>query len=915
MIRESVLKMKWTNRHWIGVILLFFMAITLSLRLVPLLFLKDTGFLYIYDTDSYFTLRQIEVMVNNFPQYNWFDPMTAFPDGKLLDWGPLYPLVAAMLCLVFGATTHNAIVFVAGWVSPLMAVAMVPVMYYLGKIIWDWKAGLAAAGLISVVSLQYFSISSYGWVDHHVAEVLFSTLFFLSYVYTISYVKSHPVDWRSPYTLIFPVALSVLTGVIYFLGLLFSTTVIIVLIVIAIYMLLQNILDYFSEQSADYLLILNIGFLLISTISLFLFGFKQPGVSLIQYSIGIVYVNLLLIAETGVLYTFSRIFQGKKWLYLGSFAVLFGLGFFLIQSVPILQTTISQAQGLLFGFSAYSVGVVETLPLTLPGAWEQFNVALLLAVGGIMVLGYSVVKKKSSQSVFLLVWSVVMLLLAIQFQRIVIYFTVNVVLLSALCIAEPISWREDTLTGYCSAIFSRFFPDSGSPTTADRTQSNNAASKNEPELPRGTKVHPQESGKSRFPVKNKKTAPKRPVKNPLHYTSILKDCVIIIVVILTVVLLYISLSQDISYGLSTPQHQLSPDWVESLEWLQVNTPQTGVDYFKQYEARGFSYPPHAYGIMAIWDAGHWITFIAHRIPITNPFQNNLNGPRGTAAYFITENESIADDILAKFGGRYVITDSTMAVDRFTNLVPWVSGSTDISSYVKWFMVPDRNNPQQLQKIHLYDDAYFQTMVARLHNFDGSMTRPTTGEYVQYNIRYVPAPGEIAGDVHGYARVIASEQERDISRIMNDTVLAKEGKDTTTGRFADIFSDLPNRTLQEIPALKHYRLIHESPDNASVQIFPESGITTLPDIKYVKIFEYVKGAHISGEGIIEVPIVTNTGRIFVYRQASENGEFIVPYSTMGGHYEVNATGQYHIAGTSRYISVTEDEVLKGNLVSG
>ncbi len=160
----------------------------------------------------------------------------------------------------------------------------------------------------------------------------------------------------------------------------------------------------------------------------------------------------------------------------------------------------------------------------------------------------------------------------------------------------------------------------------------------------------------------------------------------------------------------------------------------------------------------------------------------------------------------------------------------------------------------------------------------------------------------------------SEQERDISRITNDTVLVREGKDITSGRFADSFSDLPNRTLQEIPALKHYRLIHESVDNASVQIFPESGITTLPDIKYVKIFEYVKGAHISGEGIIEVPIVTNTGRTFVYRQASENGEFIVPYSTTKSHYEVNATGQYHIAGTSRYITVTENDVKDGNRIA-
>ncbi|MCX6701133.1 MAG: hypothetical protein NTV68_14665, partial [Methanomicrobiales archaeon] len=169
--------------------------------------------------------------------------------------------------------------------------------------------------------------------------------------------------------------------------------------------------------------------------------------------------------------------------------------------------------------------------------------------------------------------------------------------------------------------------------------------------------------------------------------------------------------------------------------------------------------------------------------------------------------------------------------------------------------------------------------------------------------------------NGYARVVASAEDRDITRIPNDTVLVREGKDITTGRFADMFSDLPNRTIQEIPALKHYRLIHESPNNASVQSFPESGIVTLPDIKYVKIFEYVTGAHISGEGIIEVPIVTNTGRSFVYWQASENGEFVVPYSTESYSFGVHANGPYHIVGTSRNISVTEDDVVKGNLIKG
>jgi dolichyl-diphosphooligosaccharide--protein glycosyltransferase len=79
---------------------------------------------------------------------------------------------------------------------------------------------------------------------------------------------------------------------------------------------------------------------------------------------------------------------------------------------------------------------------------------------------------------------------------------------------------------------------------------------------------------------------------------------------------------------------------------------------------------------------------------------------------------------------------------------------------------------------------------------------------------------------------------------------------------------------------------------------------------VKIFEYVKGARIRGEGIIEVSVVTNTGRTFTYRQASRNGEFVVPYSTTGGMYDVRATGKYRIVGTGKEFSVTEEAVIQG-----
>ncbi len=87
-----------------------------------------------------------------------------------------------------------------------------------------------------------------------------------------------------------------------------------------------------------------------------------------------------------------------------------------------------------------------------------------------------------------------------------------------------------------------------------------------------------------------------------------------------------------------------------------------------------------------------------------------------------------------------------------------------------------------------------------------------------------------------------------------------------------------------------------------------------NLKMVKVFEIVKGAHIKGQGTIELQVVTNTGRTFTYRQESTDGEFIVPYSTVNNPYEVQANGKYRIIGTNIGIDVTEEDIIEGKDVN-
>ena len=318
----DISSLKGNPRIRVGIILLVFMAVALLLRLIPALFVKDSGFLYTYDTDGWYTLRQIEVMVHQFPQYNWFDPMTAYPTGKFIDWGPLYPFVAAVLCLITGATSQAAIVSAAGLVSPIMAALMVLSCIILEKRSVTGRRGSLLPALWPSISYHYFFLSSYGLIGHHIAEVFISTIFLLLYISTIVYARTHGLDRNNPRTLYVPTALAALAGVCYFCALLASPTVILVLVVIGIYTLVQCILDQWAGHSSNDLLITNGIFLSLSAALLVLFGFHATGISITQYSPGLVYIHLALLALTGVLFALSHVAGTKKSTYLVSLAVL-----------------------------------------------------------------------------------------------------------------------------------------------------------------------------------------------------------------------------------------------------------------------------------------------------------------------------------------------------------------------------------------------------------------------------------------------------------------------------------------------------------------------------------------------------------------------------------------------------------------
>lgn len=853
---------KYRSIFIVGLIALFSLF-ALWLRLLPMINMGNTDILsMVASDDPLFNLRQVEQMLANDLGYAWFDPMTLYPGGSGIYWGPLFPLIIALGCVITGAATRSEITGIALLVPPLMGVATVIVMYYVGKACGDWKTGLLASGFTAIVSGQFFSRSLFGYIDHHIAEVLFSTIFCLFYIYTILSEKDGQIRLNDLSTYKKTAFFAAITGIAYLLGLFTMPTMILFALIAGIFTVIQFIIDAYRGRTSEYLLITNCGVFFIAIVGLLLFGIKHAGLGLSLYSVGHIYAYAGLIGGTILLYLIAGYLKDKPKTYypltLAGCGIVFA-GVLFILSSDLFNLLVVELFAF-FGQAPITQTVQEARGWTTADAWRSFGYGLFLMLGGIIVMIYNNIKEEHPHQVFALVWSLVILFSTWQHIRYEYYLAINIALLSAVCVSFCMVWGWPAISGYLG--------------NSDALgTSSNSADTNRKEEPKGKRQ-------------------KRTKKQAVASVDTPVASILLVVIAVVLSLLFIQGSFSYSYGNADDNGFLmNQDWRESLEWMEGNTPETGVDYLRIYDQKTYVAPAGSYGIMSWWDYGHLITYIAKRIPNANPFQQGVAGTNGAAAYFMSRSEDTANAILDTLGTRYIITDIEMDSGKFWAMATWFNASAAIDPYQMTILVPREGSQSEYQSTQLNNQQYYLTTISRLHNFDGSMTEPSTVYYIEY----------VDPSVSGFTLpVMTAAVEMNVSAA-EQNVQAFNQK-APAGYHAIALSPSVVAPIDTVPALRHYRLVHESPTN----VFNSPTI----DLKYVKTFEYVRGAHIKGDGIIEVPVVTNTGRTFTYRQESINGEFIVPYSTTGNPYEVKTTGNYRIIGTDMQFEVPESAVIGG-----
>ena len=832
--------------------------------MIPMVVLAGTGNM-IAGPDAWYNLRLVEVALANNFGYIFFDPMTLYPTGQEIVWGPLFTYIASFFAIIAGAVSRVDVITAVSWAPAVLGALMVPVMFFLGKRIGDWKTGLISALFIAVIGGQFLYRSLYGHFDHHIAETLFSCLFCLCYVLALYALKDHKIDFKQIATLKLPLLYGVICGISYFLGLLTMTTIVVFGLFVSIFTLIQFILNQHSGKPTEYLLSLNVITFAVTAVGLLAFGIRNLDFGFTDYSLGLFLVHIFIILGTMVLYLISKLitkFEKPWYYYLGSLVILSIAGILILAAgLPDLFNSLIGNLSGFFSYSTTAATVQEMAAWSFDSAASSFNWAILLAIGGFACLIYSVWKHNEPGSLFVIIWSLFMFLATCGHIRWEYYFAANVALLAAVFVGWAFSFAGKDVILLLKKL-------TGNTNVEEPTENKKA-----------------KKSKARTQTASKKSDP-------------VKLGIFAIIMIVAVFFTGISAVSAVQLSSTNGQGGTTQDWIDACEWLSENTPDTGVDYLTIYDEKTFTYPEESYGVLSWWDYGHYITTIGKRIPNSNPFQAGVSGEYGVAAVLTSTNESAITEKLNYLGTKYVMTDYLMANTIFGPIAIWNDSVLQTEPYYYSFLLQGSDGTYSYASATTPE--YYNTLTVRLQNFDGSMTK--AGDV------YVVITDSSAG--YGVPVIASTNAYTDADAAW--TAADNYNSNAASGKYAYVISaptNLTNYNLPstDVPALQHFRLVYESTTYVAGGYY--TGVNE-GGTAYVKTFEYVPGAVIKGEGTIEVKVITNNGRTFTYRQESVDGQFVVPYPTSGSTYDVKTTGLYTIIETGQTFAVSEDAVLDG-----
>ncbi len=677
----------------VGIILAVICGISVYLRIVlphDKIFVGD--WVWFRGTDAWYNMRLIDNIVHNFPHVNSFDPYLLYPGGggtgrPFFNW-----LVAGVILLVGrGIPAQHTIDAVGAYMPAILGTLTLFPVYFIGKELFNRWVGVISAALVAILPGEFLNRSLLGFTDHHVAEALFSTVSVLFLIMAIKQAREREIsfghflsrDWP---TITRPLVYTLLAGIFLGIYLLSWQGGLLLVFIIFVYLVIQFIVDHLMGKSSDYLCLIGTPVFLIALLMLLpvLGGGSLDTIYRVSMPAAIVAPIVL-----GVISRLLKDKAVKPAYYPLALLALAGIGLAVLHAIDpsLLHSMLGKFR--IFTPSGAALTVLEMQGLSLNIAWVNFTTSFFISFISLIWLIYVAVREKSADKTLFLIWSITMLIAVLGQRRFSYYFAINAGLLTGY-----FSWRMLDFAGLSKLA-----------------------------------AKPQEVVvvTKKFKKRKKAREKARPKKSLQPRAAWVRIIVVGIAIFFLVFFPNISKAEALAEGGSL----MDRGWYLSLEWLKDNSPEPFGDpnfYYALYPPKeSFEYPETAYGVMSWWDYGYWIMRIAHRIPNTNPTQARASE---AADFFISQNESAADELADELGSKYVVIDYQMPTSKFYAMPRW-AGSNESEYFGVYYQQTQGGN---LQPVTLFYPTYYRSLVARLFNFDGKAVTPTESIVISYEVR-------------------------------------------------------------------------------------------------------------------------------------------------------------------------------------
>ncbi|MFC1893917.1 oligosaccharyl transferase, archaeosortase A system-associated [Chloroflexota bacterium] len=779
----------------IGMILALCFGISLFLRTYfPYENIFSGEWIKFGNVDVYYHMRLVDNMLQHFPQRIAFDPYTAYPRGHIIFWPPLFDwLIAGIAWIIgFGAPSQHTVDMVGAYL-PAIAGAMTTIaIFFTGRALFNNWVGLLSAGLIALIP-GLIEVSAIGAADHHIGETLFSTLTILFLVLAIKSAKERELTFHNLFnrnidTVTRPGVYTLLAGISVAAYLLTSAVGLLFIFLFFIYFMVQFVIDNYRGENTDYLVFAGMSSILIaSVISLPLL----PRASWLSH----LYLPSLMIAlfTLPVLAVISRLrFIRRKRGYFP--LAIVGVGIVCLALLYVINSAlVSNMLGMFNMFNPGPVSplmtIAETQPLLYPlgqfsfsVTWSYFTTGFFLSIVALSIIAFTSFKQNSADKNLLVVWSLLILVATLGQRRFSHYFVVNTALLTGF-----IAWQILAFTGV-KKIFAR---------------------------PVDTLKKPKKKGGGR---------PKEQ-RSDILQTRITAAIGIVMVILL---IFLPNIGETISIA-GQPRNAPTDAWYRALTWLNENSPEPFGEpdyYYQLYEPpetmNGNSYQESAYSVISWADNGHWITRIAHRIPVANPFHEGITE---VSEILTARDEASANELADTLDSRYIIIDYA-TIPLIPGMAELITGKPDLLREIYYQRVGKRLLPTVI-----FYPAYYQSLAVRLYIFDAGQVEAGNPMVVSYT-EEKSTKGmsyKLITDLQSFSS--PNEATEYISR-------QKDGN-------CRLVSDDPFISPVALEALEGYKLIYQSEHFVFRSDVTDIGDTkmTLPLLEElipsIKIFEFIK----------------------------------------------------------------------------